>query len=52
MLKLLRTCYRPAYQTVKHHLEVCEVVEQVMLVLLVLLYNDLTIEGLFYCALA
>ena len=33
VLKLLRTCHRPAYQTVKRLLEVCEVVEQIVLVL-------------------
>ena len=32
----------------KHLLEVYEVVEQIVLVLLVLLYYDLTIEDLFY----
>ena len=38
--------------SVKCFLEVCEVVEQIALVLLVLLYDDLTTEDLFYCALA
>ena len=38
--------------SVKCFLEVCEVVEQIALVLLVLLYDDLTTEDLIYCALA
>ena len=36
----------------KRLLEVYEVVEQIALVLLVLLYDDSTIQNLFYCALA
>ena len=38
--------------SVKRLLEVCEIVKQIALVLYVLLYNDSTIEDLFYCALA
>ena len=45
MLKLLRTCHRPACRTP----EAYEVVEQIALVLHVLLNNDSTIEDLFYC---
>ena len=36
--------------SVKRLLEVYEVVEQIALVLQVLLYRDLTVEGLLYCA--
>ena len=35
--------------SVKRLLEVCEIVKQIALVLYVLLYNDSTIEDLFYC---
>ena len=35
---------------VKRLLEVYEVVEQITLVLYVLLYDDMTIKDLFYCA--
>ena len=36
--------------SVRHLLEVCEVVEQIMLVLNVLLYDELTVKELFCCA--
>ena len=50
MLKLLGTCNRPACYTIKRLLEVCEVVEQIALVLKVRLYDDSAIEDLFYHA--
>ena len=52
MLKLLRTFHGPACLALSNTFLKSQIVEQIPLVLLVLLYDDSTIEDLFCCTLA